>query len=150
MQVATVFYFKRLRCFIYFSTRFPLWGEWILGAKRVKDERGRVRQEYCEHQTSFTLITSIGLTSISFRQTTLPTERAPFVASRHFPRFIGEIHPKGESKSGLVLRGYEKRVYPKEEEYHLFNEMVAGRFFSCRKVFLNFVENRLTNFFLGI
>ena len=29
---------------------------------------------------------------------TLPTERAPFVASRHFPRFIGEIYPKGESK----------------------------------------------------
>ena len=44
--------------------------------------------------------TSIGLTSISFRQATLPTERAPFVASRHFPRFIGEIYPKGESKNG--------------------------------------------------
>ena len=29
---------------------------------------------------------------------TLPTERAPFVALRHFPRFIGEIYPKGESK----------------------------------------------------
>ena len=30
---------------------------------------------------------------------TLPTERAPFVALRHFPRFIGEIYPEGESKS---------------------------------------------------
>ena len=118
--------------------------------ERAKDERGLVRQKHYEHQTSFSLITSIGLTSISFRQTTLPTERAPFVASRHFPRFIGEIHPKGESKSGLVLCGYEKRVYPKEEEYPLFNEIVARLFFSCRKVFLNFVENRLTNFFLGI
>lgn len=58
--------------------------------------------------------------------------------------------PKGESKSGLVLCGYGKRVYPKEEEYPLFNEIVVGRFFSCRKVFLNFGENRLTNFFLGI
>ena len=58
--------------------------------------------------------------------------------------------PTGESKSGLVLCGYGKRVYPKEEEYPLFNEIIAGRFFSCRKVFLNFGENRLTNFFLGI
>ena len=31
-------------------------------------------------------------------KSTLPTERAPFVALRHFPRFIGEIYPKGESK----------------------------------------------------
>ena len=97
-----------------FSTRFPLWGEWILRAKRVKDERGRVRQEYCEHQTSFTLITSIGLTSISFRQTTFP---------------------KGESKSGLVLCGYGKRVYPKEEEYPIFNEIVARRCFLVVRFF---------------
>ena len=38
----------------------------------------------------FTLKTSMVLTSISFRQATLPTERAPFVALRHFPRFIGK------------------------------------------------------------
>ena len=31
-------------------------------------------------------------------KSTLPTERAPFVALRHFPRFIGEIYPKGEGK----------------------------------------------------
>ena len=62
----------------------------------------------------------------------------------------GRACPIGESKSGLVLCGYGKRVYPKEGEYPLFNEIVAGRFFYCRKVFLNFGENRLTNFFLGI
>ena len=49
------------------------------------------------------LQTSIVLTSISFRQATLPTERAPFVALRHFPRFIGEIYPEGESEFSNIL-----------------------------------------------
>ena len=67
---------------------FPLWGEWILRAKRVKDERGLVHQKHCEHQTSFSLITSIGLTSISFRQPTFP---------------------KGESKN--ILKQVRKRTF---------------------------------------
>ena len=50
--------------------------------------------------------TSLVLTSISFRQATLPTERAPFVALRHFPRFIGEIHPIGESKESEFFQRY--------------------------------------------
>ena len=37
---------------------------------------------------------------------TLPTERAPFVALRHFPRFIGEIHPIGESKESEFFQRY--------------------------------------------
>jgi len=43
--------------------------------------------------------------------------------------------PKGESKSGLVLCGYGKRVYPKEEEYPLFNEIVARRCFLAVRFF---------------
>ena len=52
------------------------------------------------------VFTSLVLTSISFRQATLPTERAPFVALRHFPRFIGEIHPIGESKESEFFQRY--------------------------------------------
>ena len=37
-------------------------------------------------------------------KSTLPTERAPFVALRHFPRFIGEIHPKGKARLFSFLR----------------------------------------------
>ena len=37
--------------------------------------------------------------------------------------------PKGKARQCLVLRGYGKRVYPKEEEYPLFNGIVARRFF---------------------
>ena len=43
--------------------------------------------------------------------------------------------PIGESKSGLVLCGYGKRVYPKEVEYPLFNEIVARRFFLAVRFF---------------
>ena len=43
--------------------------------------------------------------------------------------------PIGESKSGLVLCGYGKRVYPKEEEYPLFNEIVARRCFLAVRFF---------------
>ena len=85
------------------ATCFPLWGEWILQAKRAKDERGLSFSKFYESRLPLAFMTSIVLTSISFRQATLPTERAPFVALRHFPRFIGEICPKGESKRFCFL-----------------------------------------------
>ena len=34
---------------------------------------------------------------------TLSAERAPFVAPRHFPRFIGEIYPEGGSEVSTAL-----------------------------------------------
>ena len=40
-----------------------------------------------------------GRTSIGGVVATLPTEIASFVALRHFPRFIGEIYPRGESEN---------------------------------------------------
>ena len=66
------FIFDFFDCFRFLKTCFPLWGEWILRAMRVKDERGLVLQEHCEYHTLFALMTSIGLTSISFRQPTFP------------------------------------------------------------------------------
>ena len=48
---------------------------------------------------TFRFISPIVKISLNLDFATLPTERAPFVALRHFPRFIGEIYPEGESKS---------------------------------------------------
>ena len=37
--------------------------------------------------------------SLTLHFATLSAERAPFVAPRHFPRFIGEIYPEGGSEN---------------------------------------------------
>ena len=54
------------------ATCFPLWGEWILQAKRAKDERGLSFSKFYESRLPLAFMTSIVLTSISFRQATFP------------------------------------------------------------------------------
>ena len=95
----------KLFCQIDFYIIFCLtFHSWSLGRVGFTSEANKSRErsflsEMLRAFTLFAIKTSIVLTFISFRQATLPTERAPFVALRHFPRFIGEIYPIGESKS---------------------------------------------------
>ena len=68
-------------------------GEVDFASKANKRRERSCLLKHYEYCLLFTLVTSI-----DGYAATLPTERAPFVALRHFPRFIGEIYPKGESK----------------------------------------------------
>ena len=56
---------------------------------------------------TFRFISPIVKISLNLDFATLPTERAPFVALRHFPRFIGEIYPEGGSETHFWRRVFD-------------------------------------------
>ena len=104
----------------------PLWGEWILRAMRAKDERGLILKKSAR-VVVFSLPTSIVLTFIfipsshftSAADAPFPSDfvchlrlrggRAPFVALRHFPRFIGDIYPF--HRESLPQRGKQEYCF---------------------------------------